>query len=361
MKALIVRNGHLGDIILSTCVIEPLQKAGYSQIDWLSNSRIYELSPWLSSCQNTYVILPRKNILLQWQLLSEIRKEKYDLCVILETSSRYHSMVWFSGAKSVATYYERPYCRFGASHAMQWNHNSSIVENNMNLIRPFAPAAANLNAPKLSAPRKNNSSQILKLLSDFPENIIRIVIHPGSSSPLFRSWPFQHYVSLMNLLIERQNNVIFIISGTDKECNSFREIPNLPRKSIVFLENSMSINDMCTLINGADLFISADTGPMHIAAALSRPQVALYGPTSPSDTGPMNPEALIVESKWECRSCTFIDEKEKDRMKCISNGVARCYLELIPEYVAENMAKKWGDSTNILSAGKIKKVLPSII
>ena len=70
------------------------------------------------------------------------------------------------------------------------------------------------------------------------------------------------------------------------------------------LSSKTSINDLMSLISKLDLFITGDSGPMHIAAAFQIPTVAIFGPTNENETSQwMNEKSVIVKKNLECQPC----------------------------------------------------------
>lgn len=346
-KALIVRDGHLGDIILSTCIVEPLRDAGFGRIDWLANKRILELAPWIPYCEKTFVAKERKEMFLQWNLMRDLRREHYDLMVILECSSRYHPLAFMAGAKQVYSFHERFLNRIGIDRALYWDYGVSIVANCKRLVQPLLKDDKPPLRPRMEPPPQRATQRLQDWINQRDLSRVHVVIHPGSSQISLRSWPFAHYRELIERLLN-QPNVSVVLSGTPTELKPLRELlPTLPDRIVEFFPDSR-LDELCGLLLFSDLFISADTGPMHMACALQKPQVALYGPTHSADTGPVGPNALIVESPHRCRGCLFEENRAQERDRCKTKGWADCYAALNPGQVVEAIQKKWGDAQHAL-------------
>lgn len=81
-----------------------------------------------------------------------------------------------------------------------------------------------------------------------------------------------------------------------------REVAGFMRSTPILSAGSTTIRQLISLIARCALFVTNDSGPMHIAAALSVPVVAVFGPTNPDTTGPMG-RAAIVWHEFDCSRC----------------------------------------------------------
>jgi heptosyltransferase-2 len=129
------------------------------------------------------------------------------------------------------------------------------------------------------------------------------IIHPACGTHGFlREWSPKNYRRVIEHL-QKLNETLFIVTGTEREsvvmdlvCDSKTSVP---KYSIVDGE------EFVALLSIANLFISGNTGAMHLAAALKIPQVALHGPTNADIWGPVNPNAIVIKSS--CPQCPCLD------------------------------------------------------
>lgn len=122
-----------------------------------------------------------------------------------------------------------------------------------------------------------------------------VVMHPAGNWPAKR-WPKHYFAELADQLITRyQSTVIF--TGTGKECFLIGEIIALMKQKATNLCGGTSLKQLGALFECSDLLISGDSGPLHVAAALARPVIALFGPTDQSITGPLATRNVAVLQK----------------------------------------------------------------
>ena len=130
-------------------------------------------------------------------------------------------------------------------------------------------------------------------------------INPGASYGNSKRWYPKRFAEVC---IELSNQFDIIIFGGasekeiayDIECYLVEEGVNNYKN----LSAKTSINDLMSLISKLDLFITGDSGPMHIAAAFQIPTVAIFGPTNENETSQwMNEKSVIVKKNLECQPC----------------------------------------------------------
>lgn len=129
-------------------------------------------------------------------------------------------------------------------------------------------------------------------------------INPGASYGSAKRWYPEKFAKVASELSKRYNIVIF---GGPAEVDMANDIEAELKKSNVACENiagKTSIKELCQKIGGLNLFVTGDSGPMHVAAAFKVPTVAIFGPTKDKETSQwMNPQGVIVKKEMECSPC----------------------------------------------------------
>ncbi len=136
------------------------------------------------------------------------------------------------------------------------------------------------------------------LLTDLPRP--RAGLAPGAAFGPAKKWPLSRFRALTYHL-KRLGFSLVILGGPGERAAGEELVRDLPRA-----RNLCGLTDLATaaaVINKLDLFVSNDSGLMHVAAALKRPQVAIFGSTDPALTGPLNPYAEVVAAKIDCSPC----------------------------------------------------------
>ena len=131
-----------------------------------------------------------------------------------------------------------------------------------------------------------------------------IAIHPeaGRRGEPRRRFPQDRFVSVTDALVERYNAQI-ILTGAPSEVELSQEIASQTRSSCVVASGKTHINQLAALFANADFVICGNCGPMHLAAAVGTPVVALHGPTNPSQWAPWGSGHTIVHVDVPCSPC----------------------------------------------------------
>ena len=126
-----------------------------------------------------------------------------------------------------------------------------------------------------------------------------VVLHPGGNWP-HKRWPPERFAELAKRLAQQRHEIVVMTGGPEDEAwvgPIMQQMDPLP----VLLVGKTTLRQLAVCLEQARLVVSNDTGVLHIACALKRPVVALYGPTSPAITGPLgDPTSTIVIHHPDC-------------------------------------------------------------
>jgi len=130
-------------------------------------------------------------------------------------------------------------------------------------------------------------------------------INPGASYGSAKRWYPEKFAKVATELSDQYKIVIF---GGPAEVDMAGDIEKELIKANVTnytnIAGKTSIKELCEKIGGLDLFITGDSGPMHVAAAFKVPTIAIFGPTKDQETSQwMNPEGKIVKREMDCAPC----------------------------------------------------------
>lgn len=128
-----------------------------------------------------------------------------------------------------------------------------------------------------------------------------MVLCPGAEFGPSKRWPENYYAKLANHYLNQGWQVW--IFGSAKDAEVARLIQNQTKEACVDLTGRTSLGDAIDLMSVANIVVTNDSGLMHIAAALNRPLVAVYGSTDPGFTPPLNEKVMIIREKIACSPC----------------------------------------------------------
>lgn len=287
-KILIIRLGAIGDVVHSTVIQQAIKKKHpESEIHFLTSDLLYPLLENDPNLTKLYKFDSKKkdNLFYLIKLGLEFRKEKFDAIINLSNSLRNKFLLYLANPKKMVS---RSHHRVHATDAF-FNSAKEIFED---LEKP-----QNL---KLHL-NKEVHKEIEEKLKEYRKPII--VISPGGEHDNVRQgriWPENYWIELCNKLAEKHLGTTFVIGSKDekKMHERYAEIYN----SVVF-SGSLSLEESACLISLADLFISGDSGPLHMASALDVNTIGLMGSTPAVACGPYGTKGYSITADALCIGC----------------------------------------------------------
>jgi heptosyltransferase-2 len=156
-----------------------------------------------------------------------------------------------------------------------------------------------------------------------------VILNPGGYFGSAKRWPPERYAALAVLLQDQFKAQIAIIGSAQESPLAESIAGNLAVKPLI-LSGLTSLRQLAALINRAQLCITNDSGPMHLANALRIPVVALFGPTIPEATAPFQEPSAVIRKPVPCWPCAYRD--------CPLDH--RCMNFISPEDVLE-ISQRW--------------------
>ena len=129
-----------------------------------------------------------------------------------------------------------------------------------------------------------------------------VALNPGAAFGPTKRWFLDRYAAVADLLVEKEGAEVLLI-GSSPEVSFARQIERQMRATPHCLSGRTSVATLMGLLSLCDLLLTNDSGPMHLAAALGVPQVALFGSTDEIATGPLSHRAVVIHKHVECSPC----------------------------------------------------------
>jgi lipopolysaccharide heptosyltransferase II len=162
------------------------------------------------------------------------------------------------------------------------------------------------------------------------QNSKLILLQPGARW-LNKRWPVDCFAKLVLRLAQRFPDARFAILGGKDDAPLGKTILQAAPDKVLNLCGATSLPEMIEWVRLCDLMITNDTGPMHVAAALGKPLVALFGPTEPHRTGPYGQLENVVRLNLPCSPCLS--------SRCSIEETDKCLRALSPAMVLEKVEK----------------------
>jgi heptosyltransferase-2 len=135
---------------------------------------------------------------------------------------------------------------------------------------------------------------------DFSRTVVGV--NPGAFYGSAKRWLSERYAEVLDRLIEEREASV-VIFGSPNEVAIAEAIRSGMRRRPVILSGRTELSELIAMIACCDLFLTNDSGPMHLAAALRVPTLAIFGSTDEIATGPMSPTAVVLNKRVECSPC----------------------------------------------------------
>ncbi len=135
-----------------------------------------------------------------------------------------------------------------------------------------------------------------------------VALNAGATNSRAKRWPEDRFAALADRLIESLGSrIVFIGAASERDCAE-RIIRRMKRRGAVNLAGETGMAELIGALDACDLLISNDTGPAHVAAALGRPTLTIFGPTNEFETAPQGPRAAVIRAEGvECARCMLRD------------------------------------------------------
>jgi lipopolysaccharide heptosyltransferase I len=308
VRILLVKLSSLGDVVHALPTLEALRAAyPQAQITWLVQNGFSPLlhgHPALNEVwtaprlRPTYQSLRREAPALA-ALISLLRSRPFDVAIDLQGLLK--SALWVAVARSPRK------VGFNGTREGSYlvlNERLPAYDPDLHAVRRYLQVAAYLGAAPPAPPRfrlpLRPSELANRLFSQAAARPVA-VLHPGARWAT-KLWPAWAWADLGDWL-SRQQDLQVVITGSPADQELTATIAARMQAPAINLAGRTSLNDLLQVLKGAALAVTTDTGPMHLAAALGLPLVALFGPTAPWRTGPFGQGHQVVRLDLSCSPC----------------------------------------------------------
>jgi heptosyltransferase-3 len=324
-RALVIKLRHHGDVLLSAPVFSVLQAhAPHCEIDALvyaDTAEMLSLHPAISTLHSIDRQWKKQGSLryatAEWRLLQTLRARRYDLILHLTEHprgawlSRLLSARWAVAPKidGRGRLWEKSFTHLVTKPRARPRHT---VENNLDALRRIGiyPAMAERAVVLVAGPEAEARVDILLRERGVPKDGF-VHIHPAARW-LFKCWTAEGWAELIERLQDDGWPVVLSGAPSGEEAGLLQAIEERLTRPVVNLAGALSLKELAALAARARLFIGVDSAPMHIAAAMGTPVIALFGPSGEASWGPWHngdgtetvaPHCVVASHSHSCRPC----------------------------------------------------------
>ena len=338
-KILIIRNDGIGDLLNSTPAITMLRQnytgAEITVLVQPLSAPILVGNPDV----DRVLIFDRENehrrLRDRLRFYQNLRHEKYDLVVAMRTATWCNFVAFLSGARYRLGRHQKRFKNF-LTHPWRGQYKKGEtheVDRNFDLVRLICDGDGHRRLVlNLLDDEITRTKQLLANWEIVPNDFL-VGIHPGGSS-FDKRWPEENYAQIADALAHEYGAKILILRGPDEaelERNFQKAVQS---KSIAYTPKA--IRELAALIRRCNFFVCNDSGPMHIAAALGVPTVAIFGPTDHVAWKPLSKAATTVRRDMPCWPCS--SHKCKIEWECTKKLAVDTVWDQIEKWAKSNAA-----------------------
>ncbi len=301
---LVIMLRYIGDVLLVTPVLRNLRaQVPGARITMMVNAGTEDVLRENPDVDHVLVV-QRRGLVSQMRFLRQLRASRFDCVIDLTDGDRSALLSRVTGAPIRIGYDQERRWRGLLYTAVVRSPTARLhrVERNLEAVRAIGlePKASAL---ILKSSRKDDeeAADILRRLGLEEAARPLVMLHPGARY-WFKSWPAERFAALADRLSEELNCAV-VIGGSEADRPIAETILARARSKPVVLVGSTTLPQFAAILKRCRLFVGNDNGPMHMAAALQVPLVALFGPSDPAIWGPRGGAAEVIYRGDACHAC----------------------------------------------------------
>jgi len=328
-RILIIKFWGIGSIILCEPALRYLRKKfPRARIDFLTlaqNRELFKLLPHVDQVYAADFSRLGRFLISTVLLILRLRRRHYDLIFDAEFFANFSALVATLARPRRVIGFSRPASTKNRllDVAVPFHDDQRAADNFLRLVKIGIGDESwpnqSENFPRLILP---SSPAVPFRFSRRPYVVMNVNASPLA---LERRWPQERFVSLAKCLLKRYQTDLILIGarGEKKYTQAVAQAIAAPGK-VHNLAEKLNLYELAGLIRHAALFISNDSGPLHLAAALQKPVVGFYGPETPNLFGPLCKNRLIFYLGLPCSPCMSVDNAKT--VNCTNQR--RCMIDL---------------------------------
>jgi lipopolysaccharide heptosyltransferase I len=287
MRILIVKTSSLGDLFHALPTVHLLKQEYHASIDWVVNQEYVQLVECFTDVDKV-ISFPRQTLKEDYpSFVKALREEPYDMIVDLQGLAKSALLICKAAkrikeAKILGPSFQREGARlFYTAVVGKKNKDRHAVEENLDvmtwLTRPVEPVLFPVEFPPVDRPCMKKNP---------------VVVFAPCSRHEAKNWPAERFVEL-----GEQLRTQIVLVGSQEDEDVCLKIENaLPEGAATNLCGKTSLVELGGILQAANLVITVDSGPMHMASAIGTPCLAIFGPTDPKRVGPYGPQHRVIRN-----------------------------------------------------------------
>mgnify|MGYP003483149474 FL=1 len=308
-RTLIISPNWIGDAVMAQPLLQLLSKKHPSRpIDVLAPPSVAPV--WRAMKEvDSVLVTPFRHGALQlrerWNYAQVLRARGYADAYVLPNTLKYALIPWLAGIPERVGY--KGEMRYGLLNRL--HHDDQPPRPMVAFYAALAgaprdPLRASLPRPTLTV--SGEQSDLARGAHGISLDKPLVVFAPGAEFGSAKRWPAAHFAALAReIVLENQGTQVALLGGP-KDRDVCEEIVALALADSIRVSNlagATKLDEAIALIASADAVVSNDSGLLHVASALNRPVMAIYGPTDPDHAPPFSDLAKSMSLRLECSPC----------------------------------------------------------
>lgn len=283
---LIIKMSSLGDVLHALPTLYALrQNCPQARIVWAVHAQFAAVLPGKPYIDEViYIDKKRLKSLSYWRTLRKtLHAYHFDLCLDLQGLAKSAIVALLSGAKERYGYWEMREGSFLVSKGLAGAHKyDHVIERYLDTVRVLGGKVTSVEFPLPDITEERRAWRANLQKKGLCGRYVAIV--PGARWSV-KEWPLPLWSQLISRLTA--SGMAVVLLGSHEDAEKGRELTEKDSSGLVFdYTGRTNLRQLMAAIAEASVYLSADTGPLHIANALKKELIALFGPTSPQRTGP---------------------------------------------------------------------------
>jgi heptosyltransferase-2 len=324
--SLLVAPAWVGDAVMSEPLMRCIAVHDQKPVDVLAPpwvAPVFERMPGVGKIIPAPFAHGQLDLGARWRLGQSLREQSYQNAYVLPNSLKSALPIVFAGIKHRIGFTGE--CRYGIlnqRHRLDKAAQPRMVDRFL-ALGPTPPGGAGAMPQLMAAPGAFEG--LCHRLGLAPGSRLAILC-PGAEYGPAKRWPESHFAAVARMLVDAGWTVWTIGSHKDEAIGA--AIHDLSAGAALNLCGRTQLADAIDLLSGADVVVTNDSGLMHVAAALDRPLVALYGSSSPVFTPPLGRRVAILQHPVPCSPC-FARTCRFGHLNCLTHLEPNRVLEAI--------------------------------
>ena len=325
-RILVIKIRYIGDVLLVTPVLESLKQAfpqvSASMLVNAGTEGVLANNPFL---EEVFLVPEGKSWGRHIALIHTLRSRKFDMILDLTDGDRAAVVGFLSGAKYRVGYNSEQRWRGTLYHRIVQGdrHEMHAVDYHLRALEAVG-CKIDCRNPRIYPSKQDHAAadQLLKERGISPDKPW-IALHPGARH-WFKAWPEENFIELAGRL-HAEHHLSILVVGGPKETEMADCIVKACGPWADTVAGRTTLLQLGALLGRASFFVGNDAGPMHIAASVGTPVLALFGPTPPAVWGPLGEGHRVIWKKIDCTDC-WRDGCQRGELNCMRQiGVDEVY------------------------------------